>query len=255
MLNSNGVVKNDLSLSHSPPPVLPTILRQSSQSRTTSIEQMIPTSVLRSQKQNETKISVEHPATKMFEEQLALLDAKSSNSTTINNWEQSSGSEEDEQIERICRMNNTKTISGPIQFKLNRTHHLPLKQSPAANETTNTEDESQPTKKKRTDESEPTFSSTNNSNEKLEQLSNNQNQENPTERKFFSSFRELLFSSLFFNKKAKQTLVFMRARFYIENKNETRKFQRKSSQPKKISEGKEFCFLVFFSFSCSIIVY
>lgn len=68
----------------------------------------------------------------------------------MNNWDHSSGgSEEDEQIERICRMNNT----GPIQFKFNRTQNLPLKTSPVLNDVTTNEDETMPlmnsTKKKR----------------------------------------------------------------------------------------------------------
>ncbi len=96
---------------------------------------------------------IEDLASKKFEEQLALLDATSSK-LTMNNWDHSSGgSEEDEQIERICRMNNTGSISGPIQFKFNRTQNLPLKTSPVSNDIGNNEEETIPlmnsTKKKR----------------------------------------------------------------------------------------------------------
>jgi hypothetical protein len=144
---------------------MPTILRQGS--RSTTKEQLVPSSVLRTSKQttinNETNKhsptsttnlnNTEDLATKKFEEQLALLDATSSK-LTMNNWDHSSGgSEEDEQIERICRMNNTGSISGPIQFKFNRTQSLPLKTSPVSNDIGNNEDETVPTmnstKKKR----------------------------------------------------------------------------------------------------------
>jgi hypothetical protein len=144
---------------------MPTILRQGS--RSTTKEQLVPSSVLRTTKQtninNETnKLSptsttnsnnTEDLATKQFEEQLALLDTTSSK-LTMNNWDHSSGgSEEDEQIERICRMNNTGSISGPIQFKFNRTQNLPLKTSPVSNDIGNNEEETIPlmnsTKKKR----------------------------------------------------------------------------------------------------------
>jgi hypothetical protein len=139
---------------------MPTILRQGS--RSTTKEQLVPSSVLRTTKQTNTNHSptsttnlnnTEDLATKKFEEQLALLDATSSK-LTMNNWDHSSGgSEEDEQIERICRMNNTGSISGPIQFKFNRTQSLPLKTSPVSNDIGNNEDETVPTmnstKKKR----------------------------------------------------------------------------------------------------------
>ena len=157
---SDSVVKTSLSLSHSPPPVMPNILRQGS--RATTKEQLVPSSVIRSTKSSNANHSPtsttnsHHPedlATKKFEEQLALLDATSSK-LTMNHWEQSSdGSEEDEQIERICRMNNTGSISGPIQFKFNRTQNVPLKTSPALNDMATNEEESVPsmnaTKKKR----------------------------------------------------------------------------------------------------------
>jgi hypothetical protein len=92
-------------------------------------------------------------ATKQFEEQLELFHATSSK-LTMDKWDHSSGgSEEDEQIERICRMNNTGSISGPIQFKFNRTQNLPLKTSPVSNDIGNNEEETIPlmnsTKKKR----------------------------------------------------------------------------------------------------------
>jgi hypothetical protein len=140
---------------------MPTILRQGS--RTTTKEQLVPSSVLRTTKHNETNKhsptsttnlnNSEDLATKKFEEQLALLDATSSK-LTMNNWDHSSGgSEEDEQIERICRMNNTGSISGLIQFKLNRTQNLPLKTSPVSNDIGINEEETIPlmntTKKKR----------------------------------------------------------------------------------------------------------
>jgi hypothetical protein len=162
---SNSIVKTNLLISHSPPPVMPTILRQGP--RSTTKEQLVPSSVLRTAKQtntnNETnKLSptsttnsnhTEDLAAKNFEEQLALLDPTSSK-LTMNNWDHSSGgSEEDEQIERICRMNNTGSISGPIQFKFNRTQNLPLKTSPVSNDVGNNEEETIPsmksTKKKR----------------------------------------------------------------------------------------------------------
>jgi hypothetical protein len=129
---------------------MPNILRQGSRSRLTTIEQLIPSSVVRTAKttnNHENKLSptsttnVEDLATKKFEEQLALLDATSSK-LTMNNWDHSSGSEEDEQIERICRMNNTANIAGPIQFKFNRTQNLPLKTSPV--EITNNDEETIP---------------------------------------------------------------------------------------------------------------
>ena len=81
-----------------------------------------------------------------------MLDATSSK-LTMNNLDQTSGSEEDEQIERICRMNNTATISGPIQFKFNRTQNLPLKASLVSNDMLANDDEIVPvmvsSKKKR----------------------------------------------------------------------------------------------------------
>lgn len=139
---------------------MPNILRQGS--RSTTKEQLVPSSVLRSAKSSNNNHSPtsttnsHHPddlATKRFEEQLALLDASSSK-LTMSNWDQSSdGSEEDEQIERICRMNNTGSISGPIQFKFNRTQNIPLKTPPALNDIGINEDETVPlmnsTKKKR----------------------------------------------------------------------------------------------------------
>lgn len=157
---SDSVVKTSLSLPHSPPPVMPNILRQGS--RPTTKEQLVPSSVIRSTKSSNANHSPtsttnshlpEDLATKKFEEQLALLDATSSK-LTMNHWDQSSGgSEEDEQIERICRMNNTGSISGPIQFKFNRTQNVPLKTSPASNDMATNEDETVPlmnsTKKKR----------------------------------------------------------------------------------------------------------
>jgi hypothetical protein len=156
---SASIVKTNLSLSHSPPPVIPTILRQGS--RSTTKEQLVPSSVLRTTKQinrNHSPTSTtnlnhtEDLATKQFEEQLALLDTTSSK-LTMNNWDHSSGgSEEDEQIERICRMNNTGSISGPIQFKFNRTQNLPLKTSPVSNDIGVNEEEILPimnSKKKR----------------------------------------------------------------------------------------------------------
>jgi hypothetical protein len=157
---SNSIVKTNLSLSHSPPPVIPSILRQGS--RSTTKEQLVPSSVLRTTKSSNLNHSPtsttnsnnpEDLATKKFEEQLALLDATSSK-LTMNNWDHSSGgSEEDEQIERICRMNNTGSISGPIQFKFNRTQNLPLKTSPVSNDIGTNEEETIPlinsTKKKR----------------------------------------------------------------------------------------------------------
>jgi hypothetical protein len=140
--------------------VIPSILRQGS--RSTTKEQLVPSSVLRTTKAtnlNHSPTSTtnsnnpEDLATKKFEEQLALLDASSSK-LTMNNWDHSSGgSEEDEQIERICRMNNTGSISGPIQFKFNRTQNLLLKTSPVSNDIGMNEEETIPlmnsTKKKR----------------------------------------------------------------------------------------------------------
>ena len=145
---------------------MPTILRQGSRSRLTTIEQLVPSSVARTTKltnnEHNNKLSPtstthinnsEDIATKKFEEQLALLDATSSKLTMNNSDQSSGGSEEDEQIERICRMNNTGSISGPIQFKFNRTQNLPLKTSPVSNDIGNNEDETVPimnsTKKKR----------------------------------------------------------------------------------------------------------
>jgi hypothetical protein len=158
---STPVVKTNLLLSHSPPPVMPKILRQGSRARLTTKEQLVPSSAIRTTNDN-NKLSptsttnltnTEDLATKKFEEQLALLDASSSK-LTMNNWDQSSGgSEEDEQIERICRMNNTGSISGPIQFKFNRTQNPLLKTSPVSNDVPNNEEETVPimnsTKKKR----------------------------------------------------------------------------------------------------------
>jgi hypothetical protein len=140
---------------------MPKILRQGSRARLTTKEQLVPSSAIRTTNDN-NKLSptsttnltnTEDLATKKFEEQLALLDASSSK-LTMNNWDQSSGgSEEDEQIERICRMNNTGSISGPIQFKFNRTQNLLLKTSPVSNDVPNNEEEIVPimnsTKKKR----------------------------------------------------------------------------------------------------------
>ncbi|CAF1278419.1 unnamed protein product [Adineta ricciae] len=161
---TNGIVmKTNLPLSRSPPPVMPNILRQGSRPRLIAKEQLVPSPVMQSNETNENSKSsptsttntnhTEDLATKKFEEQLALLDATSSK-LTMNNWEQSSeGSEEDEQIERICRMNNTGSISGPIQFKFNRTQHLPLKTSAVSNDVANNEEEPEPvvmsTRKKR----------------------------------------------------------------------------------------------------------
>ena len=119
---------------------------------------MIPPSVMRSNKQQTNSTENEHspklknshedPATKKFEEELALLDATSSK-LTMNNWDHTSGSEEDEKIEKICRMNNATTV----QFKFNRTQNVPLKTSPASNDMMGVEDDAtvnaQPTKKKR----------------------------------------------------------------------------------------------------------
>ncbi|UJR36890.1 hypothetical protein I4U23_029603 [Adineta vaga] len=136
---------------------MPTILRQGSRTRLIMKEQLVPSSVIQTST-NQTNdhnnknspISAtstshsEHLATQKFEEQLALLDATSSK-LTMNNWDHSSGgSEEDEQIERICRMNNTGSISGPIQFKFNRTQNLPLKTSPVSNDVGNNEEETVP---------------------------------------------------------------------------------------------------------------
>ena len=147
-----------MALSQSPPPVMPKILRQGPRSREMTIEQLVPSSAVRKTKvtnsSNEnTKVSptsttnthnTEDLAKKNFEQQLALLDATSSK-LTMNNSEQSSGgSEEDEQIERICRMNNTGSIAGPIQFKLNRTQNLPLKTSPVLNDMGINEEETAP---------------------------------------------------------------------------------------------------------------
>jgi hypothetical protein len=133
---------------------MPTILRQGSRSRLTIIEQLVPSSVARTTKltnnENHDKLSPnsttnsndpEDLATKKFEEQLALLDATSSKLTMNNSDQSSGGSEEDEQIERICRMNNTGSIAGPIQFKFNRTQNLPLKTSPVSNDMGTNEEE------------------------------------------------------------------------------------------------------------------
>jgi hypothetical protein len=133
---------------------MPTILRQGSRSRLTTIEQLVPSSVARTTKltnnENHDKLSPnsttnsndpEDLATKKFEEQLALLDATSSKLTMNNSDQSSGGSEEDEQIERICRMNNTGSIAGPIQFKFNRTQNLPLKTSPVSNDMGTNEEE------------------------------------------------------------------------------------------------------------------
>ncbi|CAF4639245.1 unnamed protein product, partial [Rotaria socialis] len=169
---SSSIVKTNLPLSHSPPPVMPTILRQGSRSRLTAIEQLVPSSIARTNNDN-TKLSptsttnpntTEDLAKKKFEEQLALLDATSSK-LKMNTSEQSSNeSEEDEQIERICRMNNTGSIAGPIQFKFNRTQNLPLKTSPVSNDMANIDEEAVPvmnaTKKKRLHKpNDPTTSS------------------------------------------------------------------------------------------------
>ena len=119
-----------LPLPQSPPPVMPTILRQGSRSRVNTIEQTLP-----------RPMENEDSAAKQFEEQLALLDGNSSK-LNLNHWEQTtSGSEEDEQVERICRMNNTTTIAGPIQFKLIRSQTLPLKTSPVSNEILTNDDD------------------------------------------------------------------------------------------------------------------
>ncbi|CAF0810505.1 unnamed protein product [Adineta ricciae] len=157
------VMKTNLPLSRSPPPVMPNILRQGSRPRLIAKEQLVPSPVMQCNETNENSKSsptsttntnhTEDLAAKKFEEQLALLDATSSK-LTMNNWEQSSeGSEGDEQIERICRMNNTGSITGPIQFKFNRTQHLPLKTSAVSNDVANNEEEPEPvvmsTRKKR----------------------------------------------------------------------------------------------------------
>lgn len=144
---------------------MPTILRQGSRNRATAIEQLVPSSVVRTNKvpnNDNTKVSptsttnlnpTEDLAKKKFEEQLALLDASSSKLKMNTSDQSSNESEEDEQIERICRMNNTGSISGPIQFKFNRTQNAPLKTSPVSNDVENNDDENVPlmnsTKKKR----------------------------------------------------------------------------------------------------------
>jgi len=67
---------------------------------------------------------------------LALLDGQSTK------WDHNtSGSEEEDQIDRICRMNNTAALAGPIQFKFNRTQNVPLKTSPATNDVLNNDEE------------------------------------------------------------------------------------------------------------------
>jgi hypothetical protein len=142
---TSPIVKTNLSLSHSPPPVMPTILRQGSRSRLNPVEQLVPSSVIRSGKQTNkldagkyspilTNPSNDELATKKFEEQLALLDANAPKSAIVN-WDQTSGSEDDDRVERIFQMNGITALTGPIQFKLNRTQTLPLKTSPVSNET------------------------------------------------------------------------------------------------------------------------
>ena len=151
---SNAIVKKNLVLSHSPPPVMPSILRQGSRPRAIAIDKLASATNEHALNHSPTSTTTTHEdlATKKFEEQLALLDATSSKLTMIN-MDQSSGSEEDEQIERICRMNNTATLSGPVQFKFNRTQNVPLKTSLVTNEMLANDDEIVPvmasSKKKR----------------------------------------------------------------------------------------------------------
>mgnify|MGYP001066325155 FL=1 len=147
----------DIPLSQSPPLLIPKILRDGS--RSVVKEQLVPSSVLRSAKQaanhhSPTSTNTEDLATKQFEEQLALLDASSSKLIMNNHSDQSaSGSEEDEQLNRICRMNNISGVGGPIQIKFNRTQNVPLKNSPMSNDVAENDDESTSvnhvTKKKR----------------------------------------------------------------------------------------------------------
>lgn len=209
---SNSIVKTNLSLSHSPPPVMPNILRQGS--RSTTKEQLVPSSVLRTTKQtnlnndtnkhsptsttNLNSTDTEDLATKKFEEQLALLDATSSK-LTMNNWDHSSdGSVEDEQIERICRMNNTGSISGPIQFKFNRTQNLPLKTSPVSNDIANNEDETIPlmnsTKKKRLHKpNDPSNSSPHSSSSADENEKKNQTKKQKTSESMLLKIKKIYF--------------------------------------------------------------
>lgn len=120
---------------------MPKILREGSRSVTK--EQLVPSSVLRSAKQVQNN-HVDDLATKKFEEELALLDASSSKLIMNHSDQSASGSEEDEQLNRICRMNNVTGTAGPIQFKFNRTQNVPLKNSPMSNDVAVNEDETVP---------------------------------------------------------------------------------------------------------------
>lgn len=87
---------------------------------------------------------------------MALLDGQSTK------WDHNtSGSEEEDQIDRICRMNNTAALAGPIQFKFNRTQNVPLKTSPATNDVLNNDEEtntpSNSNKKKRLHKPDESF--------------------------------------------------------------------------------------------------